>query len=61
MSVTIKVCSRCGHEWATRQERPLRCAKCKSAYWDQPRVRQKVDKGKDQKESLFSRLFHFGG
>jgi len=72
MSVAIKVCCRCGHEWATKQDRPLRCARCKSAYWDRPKVRGKgstayvakyVVKGdaKEEKEgSRFSRLFQPG-
>jgi Zn finger protein HypA/HybF involved in hydrogenase expression len=36
---TIKVtmlkchCEVCGHDWETRQK-PLRCAKCTTPYWD---------------------------
>jgi len=30
-------CLRCGHEWATRQEMPTICPKCKSPYWDKER------------------------
>jgi DNA-directed RNA polymerase subunit RPC12/RpoP len=31
-------CTRCGHEWLPRSvEKPERCAKCKSPYWDKPR------------------------
>ena len=28
------ICSRCGHKWQSRRGKPLRCAKCKSPYWD---------------------------
>lgn len=31
-------CLRCGHTWPPRKpERPLRCAKCGSPYWDRTR------------------------
>ncbi len=34
---TLK-CLRCGHKWyPKREEMPLRCAKCKSPYWNKPR------------------------
>jgi hypothetical protein len=37
---TLK-CRRCGHEWHPKtNRRPVRCAKCKSPYWD--REREKV-------------------
>ena len=26
-------CERCGHRWQT-EDKPRRCAKCKSPYWD---------------------------
>ncbi len=35
-------CERCGHEWIPRgdlAEEPRVCPKCKSPYWNQPRVR----------------------
>lgn len=38
--VTRKVwkCDRCDHEWLSRDgKEPIRCAKCKSPYWNQPR------------------------
>ena len=41
--VTRKVwkCDRCGHEWLSRDnERPLRCASCKSPYWDVPKKKK---------------------
>ena len=34
---TLK-CLRCGHEWHPKSNRrPVRCAKCKSPYWDRER------------------------
>ncbi len=32
--IHIHKCLRCGHEWASKDIRPLRCGKCKSPYWD---------------------------
>ena len=38
MSVTVWVCSRCGHEWQSRDDtKPICCARCKSPFWDRPR------------------------
>jgi predicted Zn-ribbon and HTH transcriptional regulator len=31
-------CLKCGHDWASRSERPTICPKCKSAYWDRPKT-----------------------
>ncbi len=32
-------CERCGHEWTTRGDKlPKTCVKCKSPYWDRPRL-----------------------
>lgn len=31
------VCERCGHKWASRVDNPIRCAKCKTPYWNRPR------------------------
>ena len=38
-ALRIVRCLRCGHEWATKLDRPTRCANpnCKSPYWDWPR------------------------
>lgn len=37
-TITIKQCTRCGHEWFPRTpEKPMVCPKCKSPYWDKPR------------------------
>jgi predicted Zn-ribbon and HTH transcriptional regulator len=30
-------CTRCGYVWESKKEHPLRCAKCKTPYWDTPR------------------------
>ena len=31
-------CDRCEHEWISRDgNKPLRCARCKSVYWDTPK------------------------
>ena len=44
-TVTRKVwkCYKCDHEWLSRDgEKPLRCAKCKSVYWDRNPKKIKV-------------------
>jgi|APSaa5957512622_1039677.scaffolds.fasta_scaffold74403_1 hypothetical protein len=40
-------CERCGHAWISRGARkePLVCAKCRSPYWNKPRVRKNNIKG----------------
>ena len=30
-------CLRCGHRWVSRRARPLRCASCKTPYWNIPK------------------------
>lgn len=30
-------CLRCGYEWGTRRGTPIRCAKCRSPYWERER------------------------
>lgn len=30
-------CKRCGHEWVPTKEEIIRCAKCKSPYWNTER------------------------
>lgn len=38
-------CERCGHVWAPRtSRRPIICPKCKSPYWDRPRLKQEDSK-----------------
>jgi predicted Zn-ribbon and HTH transcriptional regulator len=40
----VWVCARCGHEWLDRKgQKPLRCAKCKSPYWDTPKRRKHAE------------------
>jgi len=49
-------CERCGHVWiATPRQnasgkwvnlKPVACAKCKSAYWDRPRLVEQVQSKK---------------
>ncbi len=34
MKINIFKCLRCYHEWASKQEHPTICPKCKSPYWD---------------------------
>lgn len=36
-------CLRCGHDWESKNEHPVKCPnpKCPSpVYWDRPRIRQ---------------------
>lgn len=33
-------CERCGHEWEARVEKPVRCPKCISPFWDRKRTRR---------------------
>lgn len=37
MAIKLCKCKRCYHEWATRQDHPTICPKCKSPYWDKER------------------------
>ena len=30
------ICQRCGHAWIPRTPQVLRCARCKSPYWNRP-------------------------
>jgi hypothetical protein len=32
-------CKRCGYEWNSRVKSPVRCASCRSPYWNLPYVR----------------------
>lgn len=45
-------CGRCGFEWLPRKEGkgPKQCPKCRSAYWNRPRVRKKYSKSKGATE-----------
>lgn len=38
-TVLVHTCTRCGHTWLGRTPgKPVRCASCKSPYWDRPRT-----------------------
>lgn len=45
MATTFKLnktkCLRCEHEWVPRVSEPRTCPKCKAAYWDVPRRKEK--------------------
>ena len=42
ISVDAWKCLRCGYIWLPRgKDKPIACAKCKSAYWDKPRKDKK--------------------
>jgi hypothetical protein len=36
MAIHILRCVKCNHEWASKNNKPKVCPKCKSAYWDLP-------------------------
>ena len=40
-------CERCGHQWISRSTTigdPVICPKCKSPYWNKPRINPKLKK-----------------
>jgi predicted Zn-ribbon and HTH transcriptional regulator len=42
-------CERCGHRWiprATTEDTPTICPKCKSPYWNKPRLNAKIQNPK---------------
>jgi predicted Zn-ribbon and HTH transcriptional regulator len=45
-------CYRCEHEWLSYDKSiiPKVCPKCKSPYWDRPRVKPKQDNKKGKKK-----------
>lgn len=50
IKLTRLKCLRCGHEWVPRKKDVRVCVKCKSAYWDLPRIIKKdVKKDKNRK------------
>ena len=53
---TLK-CSRCGHKWHPAKPLvPKRCGRCKSPYWDRPRVyKLKTDEARDKPVPLATR------
>jgi predicted Zn-ribbon and HTH transcriptional regulator len=42
ITISLKVCIRCGNEWIPRKLKGsiARCPKCKSPLWNTPRVRK---------------------
>lgn len=41
-------CKRCGWVWYSKNDRPLVCPKCQSAYWDRERIQgRKGSKGQE--------------
>lgn len=46
LQVNAWKCGRCGHEWIPQIVRePKRCPKCKSPYWNRPRMRPRPRRG----------------
>ncbi len=39
-------CERCGHSWTSKIE-PKQCARCRSPYWNRPRVRPAKKNGQE--------------
>ena len=39
---SMALCVRCGFQWFTRVERPVKCPNCKSKKWDIPRSEDKL-------------------
>ena len=35
-----KICLRCGHKWIAQVDNPVSCPRCKSSYWNKPRIRE---------------------
>ena len=38
--IFIHNCLRCGHEWASKSQKPVRCPSCKTPYWNKERRRK---------------------
>ena len=51
-------CGRCGFEWIPRKEgkAPKQCPKCRSAYWNKPRVRHRKVKAQPSIKQLKKEL-----
>ena len=42
--ITKLTCLRCGHSWWPKTpDRPMLCAKCRSAYWERPKKNKKEE------------------
>lgn len=39
----INYCLRCEHQWPSKLERVLTCAKCRSPYWDVPKGQRDIE------------------
>jgi len=39
ITVYICKCNKCGHQWEAKRQKPLRCAKCKTPYWDREKTK----------------------
>jgi uncharacterized Zn finger protein (UPF0148 family) len=37
-------CKRCNWDWFSKNDRPLVCPKCQSAYWDRERLQRNIKK-----------------
>jgi DNA-directed RNA polymerase subunit RPC12/RpoP len=47
ITTTVNICCRCLHEWPQRlaaDQKPVRCPKCRSPYWDRERLTPKREK-----------------
>jgi len=45
LKVKAYQCERCLHRWIPKKEQyPITCPKCKSAYWDKPRQNKEKKK-----------------
>jgi len=42
--IHVHKCLRCDYEWASRNPHPIRCAECKTPYWD--KEKKAIEKGK---------------
>jgi N6-adenosine-specific RNA methylase IME4 len=53
MTVTGWQCERCEHKWVPRKEgeKPRVCPKCKSPYWDRPRIADQKQEHKGREKS----------
>lgn len=44
LKLFMLACKRCGYKWPPRVAAPVVCPRCRSAYWDRPRRKQKTVK-----------------
>ena len=43
ITVYTHTCQACGKSWESKDRKPYRCGKCRSPYWNVPRVREKKE------------------